>query len=156
MIVTRAKNTSRGMTVVAVLVCLVIITLVSGAVLKVSLAQRELTRSQERRLQAEWLAESGAQRAMARLASDRDYVGETWSLTAQDLGQSERPSTVTTQGEPQRAVAQILIAVERVPTVAERRRVRIQADYPLEAARRSRHTKEIMIDLEPSISGAAP
>ncbi len=33
------------MTVVAVLVCLIIITLISGAVLKVSLAQRELARA---------------------------------------------------------------------------------------------------------------
>ena len=48
-------------------------------------------RSQERRLQAEWLAESGAQRAVARLARDHDYTGETWSLTARDLGLS-RPT----------------------------------------------------------------
>ena len=80
MIAARASKPSRGMTVVAVLVCLIILTLISGAVLKVSVAQRELARSQERRLQAEWLAESGAERAVARLARDRDYAGETWSL----------------------------------------------------------------------------
>ena len=86
MIVARARKPSRGMTVVAVLVCLIILTLISGAVLKVSVAQRELARSQERRLQAEWLAESGAERALARLARDRDYTGETWSLGARRPG----------------------------------------------------------------------
>jgi type II secretory pathway component PulK len=143
----RARKTSRGLTVVAVLVCLIIVTMISGAVLKVSLAQRELARDQERRLQTEWLAESGAQRAIARLTRDRDYSGETWSLKAQDLGQIERPPAFPSPGEASKAVAQITIAVERVPAATNRRRVRVQADYPLGAARRSRQTKEILIDL---------
>ena len=79
------------MTVVAVLICLIVITLISGAVLKVGLAHRDLVRAQERRLQAEWLAESGVQRALARLAVDRDYAGETWPFSAADLGLPERP-----------------------------------------------------------------
>ena len=41
----RAVRPSRGLTVVAVLVCLIIVTLISGAVLKVELAQRELARA---------------------------------------------------------------------------------------------------------------
>jgi type II secretory pathway component PulK len=142
MIAARAVKTSRGLTVVAVIVCLIIITMISGAVLKVIVAQRELARSQERRLQAEWLAESGAQRATARLASDRDYKGESWSLSAQDLGHGE-PAGARAKS----AAAQVTIAVERMPAAANRRRVHIQADYPLAEPTRSRHTKEIMIDL---------
>ena len=66
---------------VAVLVCLIIVTLISGAVLKMSVAQRELARSQERRLQAEWLAESGRRAGLGpRLARIATYTGETWSL----------------------------------------------------------------------------
>jgi type II secretory pathway pseudopilin PulG len=156
MIATRARKPSRGMTVVAVLVCLIIVTLISGAVLKVSVAHRELARSQERRLQAEWLAESGAQRAMARLARDREFPGETWSVSDHDLGRSERGPTGTSPANAETAAARITIKVERVPASASRRRVHIQADYPLDAPRRSRHTKEIMIDLEPSQAGAAP
>jgi type II secretory pathway component PulK len=143
------------MTVVAVLVCLIIVTLISGAVLKVSVAQRELARSQERRLQAEWLAESGVERAMAGLARDRDYRGETWTLSAHDLGQSEREPTGTSPAQAETAAAQVTIAVERVPAATNRRRIHIQADYPLDPQGRSRHTKEIMIDLEPSQAGAA-
>ena len=76
MIVLRTRRPSRGMTVVAVLICLIVITLASGAVLKVGLAHHDFVRAQERRLQSEWLAESGVQRALARLAVDRDYPGE--------------------------------------------------------------------------------
>ena len=59
MIVARANKPSRGLTVIAVLVCLIVLTIVSGAVLKVGFARRELARAQERRLQADWLVESG-------------------------------------------------------------------------------------------------
>jgi type II secretory pathway pseudopilin PulG len=156
MIAARAKKPSRGMTVVAVLVCLIIVTLISGVVLKVSVAQRELARSQERRLQTEWLAESGAQRAMARLARDHDFTGETWSLSAHDLGRSEQAPTGTSPAKAETPAARITISVERVTASANRRRVHIQADYPLDAQGRSRHTKEIMIDLDPSQAGAAP
>ena len=53
------RQRPRGLTAVAVLVCLIIVTMVAGSVLKVALAQRDQTRAQERRLQAEWLAEAG-------------------------------------------------------------------------------------------------
>ncbi len=156
MIVARAKKPSRGMTVVAVLVCLIIVTLISVVVLKMSVARRELARSQEHRLQAEWLAESGVERAMARLARDRDYRGETWSPSAHDLGRSERTPTGTSPAKAEPAEARITIAVEPVPAVTNRRRIHVQADYPLDAHGRSRQTKVIMIDLEPSQAGAAP
>src|SRR5262249_50412500 len=109
------KRQSRGLTAVAVLVCLVIITMISGAILKVGLAQRDQVRSQERRLQAEWLAESGIQRALARLALEPDYRGESWEISAQELGSSE-PALVT-------------ISVDRLVNHPARRRVRARADY---------------------------
>ncbi len=59
----RSSRTRRGLTVVAVIVCLIVITITSGAILKVGLAHRDFARSRERRLQAEWLLESGLERA---------------------------------------------------------------------------------------------
>jgi len=156
MIVARAKKPSRGMTVVAVLVCLVIVTLISGAILKASAARRLLTINQEHRLQAEWLAESGAQRAVARLTRERDYTGETWSLGLDDLVQNQRGPTAKETAGSDKTAARITITVESVPAEANRRRVHIQADYPLDEPRRARHSKEIMIDLEPSKAGATP
>ena len=152
MIVARASKPSRGMTVVAVLVCLIILTLISGAVLKVGVAQRELARSQERRLQAEWLAESGAERAIARLARDRDYAGETWSRQPADLGQSERAAggTSPTRADERPPGSRSRSSACRTSPIAgafaSRRTI------PSTRPARSRHTKEIMIDLEPSQS----
>ena len=62
MIVARAKTPSRGLTVVAVLVCLIILTLDQRCRLESRSRPARAARSQERRLQAEWLAESGTQR----------------------------------------------------------------------------------------------
>ena len=156
MIVARARKPSRGLTVAAVLVCLIILILISGAILKTSVARRQLAVNQERRLQAEWLAESGAQRAAARLARDREYAGETWSLGWADLGQSQRTKGADETAGSDKNAARITIAVERVPKEPDRRRVRIQADYPIDEPRRSRHSREMMIDLEPSKAGATP
>jgi hypothetical protein len=141
MIVKKTSTRSQGLTVVAMLVCLIIVTVVSGAVLKIGLAHRELARAQERRLQAEWLAESGAQRALARLSTNRDYAGETWSLSAQDLGLSEKASE---------SAATVLISVEHGTADRNRCRVKVTADYPRNPPLRARHTRELMIDLKPS------
>ena len=156
MIVARAAKPSRGLTVVAVLVCLIILTLISGAILKASAARRQLAASQEHRLQAEWLAESGAQRALARLTRDRDYAGEIWSIGVDDLGQGQRAPAANGVPGSDMAAARITIAVERLPGASSRRRVHISADYPLDEPRRSRRSKEIMFDLEPSQAGATP
>ena len=69
----RSQDRPRGLTVVAVLVCLIVIALVSSAVLRVGLAQRDFARSRERRLQAEWLVESGLERR-SRPARDRSRL----------------------------------------------------------------------------------
>jgi len=132
MIVSDRQNARRrGLTVVAVLVCLILITMVSGAVLKVGLARREQLRSRERRLQAEWLAEAGCQRALARLAIDPSYAGETWEVPARDLDSADP--------------ALIAIVVEREPGGPNRRTVRVQADYPRDPPRRARCTRALTV-----------
>jgi hypothetical protein len=139
-----------------VLVCLIILTLVSGAILKVSMAHRELAREREHRLQAEWLAESGAERAVARLTRDGDYTGEIWNLSRTELGLSASAPAVSQPEAREEPAARITIAVTRLPAAPHRRGVSIKADYPLVEARRARHSKEFMIDLEPSQKGTAP
>jgi len=144
------------MTVVAILICLIVIMLVSGAVLKAGLAHRDLVRAQERRLQSEWLAESGVQRALARLAVDHDYSGETWVLTAADLGLAEPSREARAMQESDRAAAVITIAVDPVKGSPQSRAVRVQADYPPLAPYRSRHSKHVSIDLETRKPGVTP
>ena len=155
MIVARANKPSRGLTVVAVLICLFVLTIVSGAVLKVGFARRELARAQERRLQAIWLVESGVQRARARLAQDRDYRGETWSLAARDFGQSEQPPAGARPPHPKRrrpSSRSRSSARQAIRSAGAARSGGLSPDLP----RRMRETKEIMIDLEPSSRGAVP
>jgi hypothetical protein len=149
------RTSRRGMTVVAVLICLIVITLLGGALLKVALAQRKLVRTQEHRLQADWLAESGAQRAIARLESDAGYQGETWSITAADLGYGETVPTPAPKGAGGQAIAEVTIAVERLPGAgnANRRRIQVTADYPRDPSSRARSTKHLLHDLEPSPRG---
>ena len=57
------RKAPRGVAIVPVLVCFVLILLMMTVVLKIALAQRARLQGEERRLQAEWLAEAGLDRA---------------------------------------------------------------------------------------------
>jgi type II secretory pathway pseudopilin PulG len=146
----------RALTTVAVLVCLVVISLILAALLKVGLAQRLQVRNQERNLQAEWLAESGIDRALARLAADRNYAGEEWSIGPEDLASPRGPKRDGSGGAPAPLAAKVTIIVDRIAEEPNRRRIRAQADYGLDPPTRSRHTKQVLIDLEPEKTGVAP
>jgi Tfp pilus assembly protein PilX len=150
------KRSRRALTTVAVLVCLIVITLIGAALLKVGLAQRNQVRAQEHRLQAEWLAESGLDRALGRLAADKNYPGEEWPVLAQDLSVPASRAIGHHSGSSVQPAAMITIAVDRVKENGTRRQIRVQADYPLDPPARSRHTKQMLIDLEPDKAGVAP
>jgi Tfp pilus assembly protein PilX len=148
MITGKGRRRSRGLTVVATLTCLIVVTLMSAAILRVALSHRNVVRAQERRLQAEWLAESGVQRAIARLGLDREYAGETWAISPADLGQAEPPPASGTATKSDQSAAVVTITIERVPGASAGRMIRVQADYPRDALKRSRHTEEVTIDLD--------
>ncbi len=156
MIHRRARTPRRGMMVVAVLFCLVVVMVLAGALLRVSLAERDGNRNQERRLQAEWLVESGLERARARLAADRGYTGETWPIAAAELGLEEASEPTGKVVNIDGAGAVVTISVDRTAGASGRARVRVQADYPRDGPRRARHSEERFIDLEPQKTGAMP
>jgi hypothetical protein len=146
-----SRSNRRGLTAVAVLVCLVVVTLVSGVLLKVGLAHRDQVRSQEHRLQAEWLAQSGLERALARLAADRGYEGETWKLTHHDLGLAGSPDGE--QGPA--AVVTIKVELAGSPGASEQKLIKVQADYPPDLPQRSRHSTQILVELNSLKTGAS-
>ncbi len=152
----RLQRPRRGMTVVALLICLILVTLISAAILRVSAAQREFIRAQERRLQAEWLVESGVERCRASLADNREYAGETWLLSGDDLGLARHGGSTGKGHEHDQPAAVVIITVDHLADNPVRRRVRIQADYPPDSPRRARHSKQILIDLEPTKPGVKP
>ncbi len=135
MIASNTRKHRRGLVSVAVLIGLIIIGIICAGLLKVALARRAEVGSEERRLQAGWLVESGLDRASARLAASADYTGETWEVPAEELG-GRAPGTVA-------------IAVEPVPEHPERRKVKVRADYPAGSDRRSRQSREIEMSINP-------
>ena len=150
MIHRKARKPRRGMTIVAVLVCLLVVMLLGAALLRVALTERDSNRDQERRLQAEWLVESGLERARARLAADGNYAGETWQIAAAELGLEDANANAGL------AAGVVTIVVDRPAGAGGRRRVRVQADYPRDGPHPSRHSQERFIDLEPQKTGAKP
>ena len=124
-----------GLIAVVMVVALVVIALIGGALLRVAAARRAQVRMEERRLQADWLAESGLERASARLAGDAGYLGETWQVPPAELG---GPWGAT-----------VSIAVEAVPDRPDRRLVRVRAEYPREAQRRARRTVQAIMRRDP-------
>jgi hypothetical protein len=138
------RSRPRAMISVVVLVCLLVMTLICGSLLRLIHAQRALVRNQERTLQADWLAESALRRAVLRLNVDPAYRGETWKLSADDLG-GRIPGVVTIQVEPRRD-----------PQETSRRLVTVQADFPIELPQRIRTRRHVLVDVVPSGAGAAP
>jgi Tfp pilus assembly protein PilX len=125
------RNRRRGLATAAVLICLFFITLISLATLRASFARRQMVRSNELKLQAEWLAEAGIERARSRIAADAKYSGETWSIAAVELDSADD--------------ALVVINVEPVTSDPKARLVRVRADYPREPPRRARHSRELVV-----------
>ena len=81
------------------LIGLIVIGIICAGLLKVALARRAEVGAEERGLQADWLAESGLERASARLSAAGDYSGETWQIPAEELG-GRASGTVAIRVEP--------------------------------------------------------
>jgi hypothetical protein len=123
----------RGMIAVAIVAVLIVLVILAGTLLRLFWLRHSDLRASERRLQAEWLAESGLDRAASKLLVDPDYRGETWSIRASELGGRDEAS--------------VKIEVAAVPGKLDRRAVRVVADYPVDEPRRHRQSREIFVDL---------
>ena len=135
-----ATGSRRGLVIIPAMICLVLAALICGALLKLASTQRSTVRAEEQRAQAEWLAESGAARAAARLGTDRRYRGESWEIGAEALG--GRPGLVK-------------VEVETPADHPARRRVRVEADYPRGSDRRARVSKTVTLELGPETPGGS-
>jgi hypothetical protein len=129
---------------VAALVCLLVMTLICASLLRTIQAQRALVRNEERRLQADWLAESGLERAYARLAIDPAYAGETWTVPGDQIGGTDA-GAVTIRVAPRPEKGSI-----------NQRIVNVQADYPSDPLRRARARRQATVDVVHRGGGAAP
>lgn len=128
----------RGLTTVAVLICFVVLGLMITALVKLGVAYRDQIRTAERRLQAEWLAEAGVDRALAKLSHSADYEGETWEIPIDELG------LPAVKGAEKGPAAVVKIEVERSEDQDGGWIVRVKADYPPDPPRRVRVSREVV------------
>lgn len=123
-----------GAVLVAALVCLTLSTVLLGSLLNAAIRHRKQMRWEEYRLQAEWLAESAVERTADRLADDAEYAGESWKIDATQLdGQHS---------------ALVTISIRESANHPGIRTVTVVATYPANAARNTKRTKQVEIQLE--------
>ena len=125
----------RGVAIIVGLICLAVASALMAVVTRIAIIQREAARDESRRVQAAWLVESALDRARARLATDRDYFGETWKITPDALGSRHGAAVV----------------IEIVASDEDRRQriVRVRADYPDDPVDRVRKSKQLLVTLAP-------
>ena len=129
-----SPSTRRGAVILFAMIALLLTSIIGGSLLKTVLAQRRFALREQTRLQSIWLAESGVERAVARLSRDPHYTGETWRVSASDIGGNKD--------------AIVMIHIETVEDVPNRRRVTVIADYPQNLPQRRRTRTVVTVDLD--------
>jgi hypothetical protein len=119
------------MVLLVTIVCVAVGTAVMFAIVKQALLSRRQADLEQYRAQALWLAESGMDRASARLAADPDYQGEEWLLPAGDLGG--------------RDAGRVNIRVQPITSEPGVFQVRVVADYPVDVVERARKSKTFRV-----------
>jgi Tfp pilus assembly protein PilX len=137
----RAGPRRRGAALLVAMVCLVILTAIAGSLARKAVTRRARRKAEERRVQAEWLARSGLERAWVKLSASPDYHGESWKVSPEDLEGPDSALVVITVAE-----------VAGKPT----RLVRVVADYPPDESRRARHTLQLELVPGGNASGEKP
>lgn len=132
----------RGVMTIVALVCVMVASTLMIVVVRRALAESQLGRLEVRRAQSRWLAESGLERAAARLASDPKYSGEVWKIP---------PGVITGRADETKASAggTVRIEVTAPPGQPAERLIRVQADWPDDPELRARHTKQATVERAP-------
>ena len=133
------RRPRRGALMLIAMVCVAVAAVVFVSVLRLAVAERRAVRLEAEKVQADWLVESGIERAAARLGADADYAGETWQVSAELLGGKDP--------------AAVRIEVRPVREEPDRRTVDVEVDYPDHPRYRVRRTKQILIDVRREIAG---
>jgi len=123
---------------VALGVALVAVTMVLSALLSNMAVVSRYDRRFDSQLQTLWLAESGVNRAMAKLAIEPGYEGELWVIPATQLN-ADWPAGVA-------------ISVQRVPDKTQQRRITVHSQFPKDptarhAGRSSQQTVTVTVTL---------
>jgi Tfp pilus assembly protein PilX len=120
---------NRGSALIIALICLVLVSALTATLVQIVILQRSQVERDEWQLQAEWLAESGVDRAAARLAADGAYTGEEWL--------PQPPGAPAPLGR-------VRIAIDRSSGTNEPH-VTVVADVPHDADERARVRKNVVL-----------
>src|SRR5688572_340070 len=129
----RRRTNRTGAILFGVIVALAVASALWFALVKTAVTERQVVRRQQWSVQASELAASGLERAVARLASDREYTGENWLIPATAL-----------DGRHAAAVSIEITADEAQP---EQRAVGVHVTYPDEGAHRASQRLKTVVDL---------
>jgi Tfp pilus assembly protein PilV len=105
------------------MVALLVVSLMATAIFQALVASHRQAKRYAHQVQAQWLAAAGAERALAQLARQPGYQGETWQAPL-------APAGAAGGGEPD--FGQVTITVE--PTSP--RKIVVQAVYPIDEHQR--------------------
>jgi len=133
------RNPRGGFVLAVVMVGLTVVSAMTICWAKTAVMEHRALRTQQRQLQAEWLAASAIDRAAASLLANPKYTGETWQITAGDLGP--------------RASGSAVIRVENVADSPNRRKILVQAEH--HGSDTIRVSREAVIDLPPQTAEPA-
>ena len=131
----RSRKKRRGMVSVVMLIGLIVLGLIATSLFKVATGRRALAKLAENQAQASALADSGLDRALARLQAQADYTGETWEIPTGDLGG--------------RGSARIKVEVQRDPDRLDQRVITVTADYRIARPGPIRQSRTIRIPVSP-------
>lgn len=120
-----------GTVLVVFMLSLAMLSMTALAMVRVTLLQRDMVRSNELIVQSEWLFQSAVVRASSQLQASEDYDGEEWKIDAETIGQMFD------------ALAQI--SVEQADEQTKGHRVVITVMYPPDDVRRVMVSRSVMI-----------
>jgi type II secretory pathway component PulK len=131
----KGMKSRRGVGLMIALVCLAVVASALGWLLRAAIAERRALERAQWRRQAGWLAQSGLDRAAARLARNRSFRGETWTIPAAALRGS--------QG------GRVTIEVQTPAGRPGVRQVRVTAFYPDRPYDRAQSSRRALLSLSP-------
>jgi hypothetical protein len=122
-------NRRRGVAGLWGIVCLILATAVAATLGRLVLTGNRLVLQEQRRSQCDWLVQAGRSLATSRVRHDAKYSGETWNISAEQLGGSDAGEIV------------IEMPAEVPAADGSERQVRIIARFPKDSSKQVQVTK---------------
>ncbi|MDF1744711.1 MAG: hypothetical protein P1V19_13530 [Gimesia sp.] len=129
------SRTKRGGSVVLIpMICLILALAIIGELLQQTSIELKQLKKGQHHLQANWLADAAAQRAVEKLSQQQKYAGETWKIQPAEIGG-------TFPGE-------VIIEIVRTNPNSKSLTIRTLASYPANAIERVRIIREWPFELQ--------